>query len=161
VVPYGLAEGALIYAADGSIIMPTSIEKLAKTGEQPEVLAYHKKKDRIVKVVAQYPRMASTEAEIVEVTLFNMHKLRCTPNHKVLTTVGPIEARDLRAGDKLVSLSAGAGIPGQFMFTANRTNRVAVAGDPVPAGKARVFDITTTTGNFVCEGIVVCGKDAK
>ena len=157
----GLAEGTIVYMAEGSIVTPTSIEKLAQTGDQPMILSYDAKKERIVKVTAQFPRMLSSETDVVEVLLFNMHKLRCTPNHKVLTTVGPIEARDLRAGDKLVSLSAGAGIPGQFMFTANRTNRVAVAGDPVPAGKARVFDITTTTGNFVCEGIVVCGKDAK
>lgn len=155
----GLAEGALIYTADGSIVSQTPIERLAQTGEQPQLLAYDTKKKRIVKVAAHYPRLTGTEVEIIEVLLSNLRKIRCTPEHKVLTTVGYAEARDLKEGDKIIGPSAGAGVSDQFMLTAYSTGHVLVAGDPIPAGRARVFHISTDARNLVCEGVIVSAED--
>jgi len=154
----GLAEGVLIYTADGSIISRTPIERLAQTGEQPQILAYDTKKRRIVKVAAQHPRLTG-EVEVVEVLLSNLRKIRCTPEYKVLTTVGYAEARDLKEGDKIVSPSAGTGVSDQFMLTAFSTGHVMVAGDPIPAGRARVFHVATDAHNLVCEGVVVSADE--
>ena len=151
-----LAEGMRVYACEGSQVAPVAIEKLAMGGPWQEILAFDVKLQKLVKVDAQHARMTAREAAVIEFPLSNGSKLRCTPEHKILTvSTGYVAAVDIKKGDEIVGAWAGFNPAGIHMMTQPRPGRLRVEADPVESGKARVFDITTSTHNFICEGAVV------
>ena len=151
-----LAEGSIIYVVEGSVVTPTKIEQLVMSGEQPTILAYDTKKKKIVCVQAQNPRMTGRDVDVVEIALANGKTLRVTANHKLLTLErGYRDAEKISAGDVLIGTFGGTATSEMSVLVEPRPGVVEVRADPCSGGKARVFDITTETHNFICEGAVV------
>jgi hypothetical protein len=151
-----VAEGQRVYAIENSTITPIAIERVAIDGTYKEILAYDVKKKRLVPVSADHARMTHHDAEVLEIPLDNGTKLRVTAEHKLLTIDrGYVDAKDVSAGDELISMWAGFDPNGVTMLINPTPGHCKIIGDPKSGGRARVFDITTETHNFVLEGAVV------
>jgi hypothetical protein len=151
-----IAEGMRIYACEGGQIAPIPIEQLAMGGPWRQILAYDVKKQKLVKVDAQHARMTGREEAVIEFPLSNGSKIRCTPEHKILLVDrGYVAASELKKDDEVISAWAGFNPGSTHMMTQPRPGRLKVLEDPKDSGKARVFDVTTSTHNFLCEGAVV------
>ena len=121
-----------------------------------EILGYDVKKKRLCAVNAENARMTGRDIEVLEIPLSNGAKLRVTGEHKLLTADrGYVNAEDISAGNQLMGMWAGFKPAGTTMLINPTAGVVTVTGDPKSGGKARVFDITTSTHNFVLEGAVV------
>lgn len=150
-----IAAGMRVYMVDKSIITPVAIEQLAVSGEAPQILGYDAKRKKIVPVTAVNTRLSGRDVDVVVLPLSNGEKIRCTADHKLLTIEGYKDAGDVKAGDYLVSMFAGFCADGQSVMIAPRAGQLEVTSDPVHDGQAKVYDITTSTNNFICEGAVV------
>ena len=150
-----LAEGTLVYVVDQSVVTPTPIEKLATDGDGALTLGFDLKKQKIVKIRAQNPRLSSLSADVLALPLSNGRTIKATPDHKFLTTDGYIEAKDLKKGAQLVAMRAGFSPTASTFLTNDQFGRLELLSDPTPAGQAKVYDVTTATHNFVAEGVVV------
>ena len=150
-----VAAGQRIYVVENSVIKPVPIEHLALMGTATGLLAYDVKKARLVVVDPQNPRRSGIQISVLEIPLSNGTKLRVTPDHKLLTVDGYVDAKDVSAGMELVGVWAGFDLGNTTMLINPAAGKLTIAGDPYDGGKADVFDITTETHNFVCEGAVV------
>jgi hypothetical protein len=151
-----VAEGQRVYAIENSTITPVPIEQLILGGNVKEILGYDVKKKRLCAVNAENARMTGRDIEVLEIPLSNGAKLRVTGEHKLLTADrGYVNAEDISAGNQLMGMWAGFKPAGTTMLINPTAGVVTVTGDPKSGGKARVFDITTSTHNFVLEGAVV------
>ena len=151
-----VAGDTLVYVLDGSIIKPTTVQQLTIEGGAARILAVDFETRKAVAVDADNPRLTGLEAEVIAVKLGNGETIRCTPNHKFLhATKGYVDASTLVAGDQLVSMRPGFDPRTMGVFLHWNTGTVAVVEAPTPAGRERVFDITTSTHNFVANGVVV------
>ena len=153
------AEGSLVSIIEGSVVKGVPIEDLL-SGSHSNILAYDRGKERLVSVPAVNPRLTGKDAEVVALKLSNGRTLRVTPDHKILASFGYTNASNLRAGDKIVSLTAGLDCSQVSMFTNPLSNIVTLVEDPKPDGKVDVYDITTSTHNLMVEG-VVCHNSAN
>lgn len=150
-----VAKGQRVYIVEQSVIKPVEIEKIALMGTAPDILAYDVKKKKLVKVAPQNPRLSGRDIAVLEIPLSNGTKLRVTPDHKLLTVDGYIDAKDVSAGMELVSMWGGFDPSATTMLINPTPNTLTITGDPYDGGKSDVFDITTSTHNFVVEGAVV------
>lgn len=151
-----VAEGSTVYLVEGSIVKPTKIEHLAMSGNESDILAYDVKKKKIVTTPAINTRMTGRDVAVLEIALANGRKLRVTPEHKLLTLErGYIDAEKVSAGDVLVASFGGIATSELSVMVDPRPGVVEVSADPCDGGTARVFDITTETHNFICEGAVI------
>ncbi len=151
-----IAEGQRVYAVEGTLVKPVPIERLALGDYHGEILAFDSKLGRLVKVTAEKPRMTGRDVEVLALKLSNGTTLRCTPEHKILTAGdGYVDAKDLRGGVSIIAMWSGHDPGATVLMTQPRPGLVTLLEDPQADGKARVFDITTSTHNFVCEGAIV------
>jgi hypothetical protein len=151
-----VAEGQRVYAIEGSVITPVAIEQIVMGADIRQILGFDVKKQKLVAVNAENARMTGRDVEVLEIPLSNGSKLRVTGEHKLLTAAdGYVDAKDVSAGIDLVAMWAGFNPDGNTMLINPAAGTVKVVGDPKSGGKARVFDITTDTHNFVLEGAVV------
>lgn len=150
-----IAEGCRVYVVDRSIATPVPIEQVAAGGGGLDILAFDLKKEQIVVVQARDARLSGRGAEVVEVGFSDLTRVRCTKDHKFLTMDGYVEAQDLTPGIEVVAMPPGFNRDVTCATLNRRPSTLTVIGTPRPAGTANVYDITTDTHNFVCEGIVV------
>jgi len=149
-----VAGDTMLTVCEGAALTVVSIEDLVKTPGDRTVLGFDVERRCLTKVTAEFPRLTNPDAETVLLD-FGGRKLRCTPDHKLLTPLGYIEAKDLRRGDKVVGTWTALN-PGVITITPNfRPALHELLADPTPAGRTRVFDITTATHNFVANGLVI------
>jgi len=145
---------------DAGVVTPTPIKNLAVDGAGWNILAFDKKKQQIVKVAAEQPRLSGRNAVILKIKLSNGEALRVTRDHKILTVEeGYIEAQFLRQGVLLVGARAGFDTKNKTMLTVNSPGAVWVSENPVPDGVEDVFDVTTSTHNLLVNG-VICHNSA-
>ena len=150
-----LAGDTKILLIEGSVVTTTTIEELAKESSGREILGFDVKAKKMVKVTGAHPRLTALDAETVLLD-FGQHKIRCTPDHKILTTDGYFEAKDLHKGTLAIGMWAGFNQNAEATISASlRFGTHELLADPTPAGRTKVFDITTETHNFVANGIVV------
>lgn len=149
-----LAEGTLVFNIKDSIITPVPIERLAQETPPDDILGFDVKDRKLRKVQPRYPRLTSQSADVVFLD-FGAYTLRCTPDHKILTTDGYVEAKDLKKGARAVGMWAGFSPKTTTVMVTPRFGLHELRADPRPDGKARVYDITTETHNFVANGLVV------
>lgn len=151
-----LAGDTMVYAVEGTLITPMTIHELAVLGGGFKVLAYDVKLGRLVTVPADNPRLSGEDVELISLKLSNGETIRCTKEHKFLTkTNGYVNAEHLEKGVELMAPFPGFSTRGLGMFTHFKTGTVTITEGPSPAGKDRVYDITTRTHNFVANGVVV------
>lgn len=151
-----VAEGMRVYVMDGSVCTPTPIEQIATDDDQPTILAYDVETGKIVATEALHAKLTGRQVEVVALRLSNGSTLRVTAEHKILTVDrGYADAQDLVSGDKIISMYGGFDQSGLAIIGALRVGQLEVVGNPHPAGQAKVYDITTGTHNFVCEGAVI------
>lgn len=150
-----VAAGQRVYIVEQSIIKPVEVEKLALLSTTAGILAYDVKKRRLVTVAPQNPRRTGRNVNVLEIPLSNGTKLRVTPKHKLLTIDGYVDAKDVSAGTRLVGVWPGFDLNAMTMLINPMPSTLTVTGDPCDGGTADVFDITTETHNFVCEGAVI------
>ena len=85
-----------------------SFEKLVQeqaTGKRHWTFAFNTDTNSIEITEIKNPRMTRKKAELVEVTLDNDEKIKCTPNHKFLQRDGTyVQAKDLKPGNSLMPL---------------------------------------------------------
>jgi hypothetical protein len=151
----------LVYViGDDGIITPMDIKTLAVEGDGYTILAYDKKKKKLVKVAAEHPRLSGRNVPILKIKLSNKEHLRVTVDHKILTVEkGYVEAKDLRKGDFLVGARAGFETRNKSMLTVHEAGGVWVTDDPQVDGVDTVYDVTTSTHNLLVNG-VVCHNSA-
>lgn len=139
---------------DNNIIVPTTFKTLATDGDGWEILAFDRKKERIVKVAAENPRLSGRNAPILKLQISNGETLRVTANHKILTKEkGYIEAKDLRKGDFVIGARAGFETRSKSMLTIDHAGGYWITEDPKPDGVEQVYDVTTTTKNLLVNGV--------
>lgn len=150
-----------VYVVDenSGVVSPLPIESLARNDENRTILAFDRKSQRIVRVAAERPRLSGRGASILKIKLSNGSCLRVTPEHKILTTSGYVEARDLKAGALLVGPRAGFELDKKSLLTVNSPGVVTIVEPPVDDGLENVYDVTTSTHNLVVNG-VVCHNSA-
>lgn len=150
-----------VYVVDSTgVVIPTTFKKLATDGEGLQILAFDRKKKRMVKVTAEHPRLSGRNAPILKIALSNGSALRVTVDHKVLTKEkGYVEAKDLRKGDFLIGARAGFSVDQKSMLTVAQAGGVWVSADPKPDGVDNVYDVTTSTKNLLVNG-VICHNSA-
>ena len=148
-----------VVGEDG-IVTPTRIDKLAVDGAGREILAFDRKKKRIVRVTAENPRLSGRNAVIMKIKLSNGAELRVTPEHKILTVEsGYVEAKDLRKGAFLVGARNGFELESKSLLTVASPGGVWVSENPIPDGVENVYDVTTRTHNLLVNG-VICHNSA-
>jgi hypothetical protein len=146
-----------VYIVEGSVIKPFRLHDLAAHGGGTvEILAYDKEGDKLVKVVAENPRVTGNMVDVVEVGFSNGENLKVTPDHKFLTVEhGYINASDLTEGTSIVSMWAAFDTTGMSTFLHFTAGTVTVTQTATPAGQEDVYDVTTKTHNFIANGVVV------
>jgi len=151
-----LAEGTMVIAVEGNTILRAmTIEDVAKGAGGQTILGFDVHSRKMVKVAALHPRLTSLSADVVLLDFGGDYKIRCTPDHKILTTDGYIEAKDLKVGAKSVGMWAGYDQHSTSMMVVPKFGLRELIADPKPDGTAKVYDITTETHNFIANGIVV------
>lgn len=162
-----LAEGTLVYVVtDTGIVKPVPIEVVAIEGEGVTILGFDVSRKRIVKIQANNPRLTSPSMNVVAVKMSNGRTIKATPDHLFLTADGwaaadPAKVKDgvkaakLVKGAILIGMFAGFNPTGLTALVEPRCGKLEVLEDPTPAGKAKVYDITTATHNFIAEGTCV------
>jgi intein/homing endonuclease len=151
-----LAGDTKVYIAEGSVIRPVTIHELAANGGGFPVLAFDVETGRLVTVQGENPRLTANDAPVIELKFANGETIKCTKEHKVLKYgTGYVDASTLKKGDKVVSAWAGFVTTQLSVFSYPAPYHVEVIADPVDAGIANVYDITTKTHNFVANGLVV------
>jgi hypothetical protein len=154
------AEGSMVTVLQDSMLHSIPIERLATEGDGFTVPGFDRKKSILLGTTAVDPRMTGREADILAIKMSNGRTLRVTPDHKILRykldgkETEYVDAKDLKKGDWLVSMPVGFNVKETSVFLNRRAGKVTVEMDPKPAGKARVFDVTTDTHNLVVEGVV-------
>jgi len=154
------AEGSMVTVVEESTLRSMPIERLASEGFGFDVPAYDRKRNSLVSTNAIDPRLTGRESDIIAIPMSNGRTLRVTPDHKVLRykidgkDTEYVAAKDLRKGDHLVSMPVGFDVNSISVFLNRKQGKVVVESDPKPAGKARVFDVTTDTHNLIVEGVV-------
>lgn len=94
-----------IQLTDGRTISFEELIEEHKEGGKHWTFAFNHKDRRIEVAEIKHPRLTIKETQIVEVTLDNGHKIRCTPNHRFMLRTGEYkEAEKLKAGDSLMPL---------------------------------------------------------
>lgn len=150
-----LAAGSIVYVYDAPFAVPTPIEHVAADGNGLQVLAYDLKQKRVVAVPAKNPRLSGKKVKVVSFGLSNGRTIICTPDHKILTVMGYLDAKDLKEGVSIVSMKPGFNPMVTCAMIDWRPGTLKVTKAPEPAGEVDVYDITTDTHNFICEGAVV------
>lgn len=162
-----LAEGTLVYVVtDTGIVKPVPIEVIAVEGEGITILGFDVNRKRIVKIQANNPRLTSPSMDVVAVKMSNGRTIKATPDHLFLTADGwaaadpskvkdGVKAAKLVKGAILIGMFAGFNPTGLTALVEPRWGKLEVLEDPTPAGKAKVYDITTVTHNFIAEGTCV------
>ena len=151
-----LTADTLIYVVEGSVIKPFRIHDLAAHGGGVEIVAYDIDKQQLTKVTAERPRITGDKIEVVEVGFSNGETIKCTPDHKFLTVEhGYINCSDMVEGTAVVSMWAGFSTQGMSTFLHRTSGTITVTQAARPAGEEDVYDITTSTHNFVANGVVV------
>lgn len=151
-----LSGDTLVYVVEGSIVKPFRMHDLAAHGGGVEILAYDKDKQKLTKVLAENPRVTGNKQAVVEVGFSNGEKIKCTPDHKFLTVEhGYINASDLVEGAAVCSAWAGFDTQGMTTFLHPISGTLRVTQAAIPAGEEDVYDITTSTHNYIANGVVV------
>lgn len=145
-----------VYVVEGSIIKPVRLHDLAANGGGPLLLAFDTKTRKLVTVQSENPRVSGNKIDVVEVGFSNGEKIKCTPDHKFLTDEhGYINASDLTVGTAVVSAWASFDPTAMSAFVYPVASRIRVTSAAVPAGAEDVYDVTTRTGNFLANGVIV------
>lgn len=161
-----LAEGTNVYVFDNGIVKPVPIETVAVEGEGVWILGFDTKRKKIVTIQANNPRLTAQDADVVSVKMSNGRTIKATPDHLFLTADGwaaadPSKVKDgvkvakLVKGAVLIGMFAGFNATGMTALVEPRWGKLELLEDPAPAGKAKVYDITTDTHNFIAEGACV------
>ena len=151
-----LGADTTIYVVEGSVIRPFRIHDLAAHGGGVEILAYDAENQKLIKTLAENPRITGNKQQIVEVGFSNGEKIKCTPDHKFLTVEhGYINCSDMVKGTSVVSAWTGFDTKGISTFLHPISGTIEVTQSATPAGEADVYDVSTTTHNFVANGAIV------
>lgn len=94
-----------IRLADGRDADFEELIKDYKEGKRNWAFTFNTSTDSIEISEIKNPRLTRSNAELVEVTLDNGAKIKCTPDHRFLLRTGTYkQARDLKSGDSLMPL---------------------------------------------------------
>jgi len=151
-----LTADTTIYVVEGSVIKPFRLHDLAAHGGGIEILAYDAKTQRLVKVLAENPRITGNKQPVVEVGFSNGETIKCTSNHKFLTVEHDyINCSDLIEGTAVVAAWAGFDTKGMSTFLHSISGTLTVTQAARPVGEEDVYDVTTSTHNLIANGVVV------
>ncbi len=94
-----------IQLTDGRNISFGELINEHKTGKKHWTFAFNGKDNRIEVAQIKNPRLTIKDAKLIEVTLDNGEKIRCTPNHRFMLRNGKYrQAQNLKSGDSLMPL---------------------------------------------------------
>lgn len=145
-----------VYVVERSVLRPVSVHELAADVGSHDILAFDVKKNSLVAVEAEHPRITGEKAPVIGIQFSNGELIKCTKDHKILHhTKGYVDASTLVCGDEVVSCPSGFEPKSMGTLLHPTPSRLSVVEGPTDMGLADVYDITTKTHNFVANGVVV------